>query len=65
MLKSKLKKLVPFRKRRQENVTAAGGMGNCAGGSTKKKGRSEDSASREATVAAEGSKYTHGELVLK
>ncbi len=59
MLKSKLKKLALFKKWRQDST----GMGNCAGSSTKE-GRGERAAGRSKS-AAEVSKYTHGELVLK
>lgn len=62
MLRSKLKKLVSFKKWKRQDTTAE--MGNCAGSSTKD-GRGGGEASRESTAAAEGSKYAHGELVLK
>ena len=63
MLKSKLKKLVTFKKRRGQE-----GMGNCAG-SGESAGDRRDSPKAKPTAAAaaveDHNQYTHGELVLK
>ena len=61
MLKLKLKKLTPFRKKQRRRSNAE--MGNCAGSSTKE-GRREEKSLRKVGGAADN-KYTHGELVLK
>ena len=61
MLKSKLKKLVTFKRRAQEPPP----MGNCAGSSdTAGEGKILPPAA-PSTADTEHSKYTHGELVLK
>ena len=62
MLSARLKKLVPFKKKGKRQDSAAG-MGNCAGSSTAK-GEGKE-ASRDSKAAADGSRYAHGELVLK
>ena len=60
MLKSKLKKLFPSKKRRPASTE----MGNCAGSGTKG-GREGRAAGKPPAADSDVSKYTHGELVLK
>lgn len=62
MLRSKLQKLVPFKKLRRRPEP----MGNCAGSGETSRGRQEEKVSTTTgSVAADKNLYTHGELVLK
>lgn len=56
MLKSKLRKLVPWKKRRDKATGTA--MGNCVGSANEKTSATKSEVSNN-------NNYTHGQLVLK